>query len=127
MKEVSREVEYKGKVYKIVFNLNVMEAIQDKYGSIEAWGDLTDGTVDRDGNPLPEGETGEIDIKAFVFGFQEMINEGIEIDNEDNGTNDPPLTHKQVGRIISALTQEKVAREVNDLVIDSTKSDEKNG
>lgn len=127
MKEVSREVEYKGKVYKIVFNLNVMEAIQDKYGSIEAWGDLTDGTVDRDGKPLPEGETGEIDIKALVFGFQEMINEGIEIDNEDNGTNDPPLTHKQVGRIISALTQEKVAREVNDLVIDSTKSDEKNG
>lgn len=126
MKEVSREIEYKEKKYKIVFNLNVIEAIQDNYGSVEAWGNLTDGTVGRDGEPLKEGETGEVDIKALIYGFQEMLNEGIEIDNEDNGTNDPPLTHKQVGRIISALTQEKVAEEVNNLVIESVNSDEKN-
>lgn len=126
MKEVSREIEYKGKKYKIVFNLNVMESIQDNYGSFEAWGNLTDGTVGRDGEPLKEGETGEVDIKALIFGFQEMLNEGIEIDNEDNGTNDPPLTHKQVGRIISVLTQEKVSEEVNNLVIESVNSDEKN-
>ena len=30
MKEISKTLEYKGKEYKLVFNLNVMEVIQDK-------------------------------------------------------------------------------------------------
>ena len=45
MKEISKEFEYKGKEYKLVFNLNVMEVIQDKYGTLENWGKLTDGIV----------------------------------------------------------------------------------
>lgn len=29
MKSAAQEIEYKGKTYKLVFDLNVMEAIQD--------------------------------------------------------------------------------------------------
>ena len=34
MKDIYGELEYKGKKYKTVFNINVMEAIQDEFGSI---------------------------------------------------------------------------------------------
>ena len=44
MKEMRNEIEYNGKKYSIVFNLNVMEAIQEEYGTIGEWGKLTDGT-----------------------------------------------------------------------------------
>ena len=30
MKDISKEIEYRGKTYKIVFNLNVMQLIQGR-------------------------------------------------------------------------------------------------
>ena len=33
---------------------------------------------------------GEPNAKAVIFGFTQMLNEGIEIDNEDNGTDTKP-------------------------------------
>lgn len=114
MKEVSSVINYKDKEYKIVFNLNVMEKIQEEYKTIQAWGDLTDGAK------------GEVNIKALVFGLTEMINEGIEIDNEDKGLNEPLLTHKKVGRMLSEIGLDKATKEINGIVIESTKSDEKN-
>ena len=104
---VTSTIEYKGKKFKLVFNLNVMEALQDKYGSLDKWGELTDGSQ------------GEPDIKALKFGFTEMLNEGIEIDNEDNGTNEPLLTSKQVGRIITEAGLENVQQKMNEVVIAS--------
>lgn len=114
MKEITGSFDYKGKEYKTVFNLNVMEKIQEQYKTVDAWAALTDGT------------SGEVDIKALIFGITEMINEAIDIDNEDNGTNDPFVTHKQVGRIVTAIGFEKAAEKMNDVVIESVKSDEKN-
>lgn len=113
MKEISSKVEYKGREYRIVFNLNVMEAIQDEYGTLDNWGALTDG----------EAHEGETDIKALIFGLREMLNEAIEIDNEDNGTNDPLLTRKQVGRMLTAIGVGKLTEDMNKLVVDSTKND----
>ena len=98
MKEKSGELEYRGKKYKTVDN----------------WAAMTDG------------KSGEVNIKALIFGIREMINEAIEIDNEDNGTNEPYLTHKQVGRIVTEIGFAKAAEKMNDLVIESVKSDEKN-
>lgn len=112
METVNRVIEYKGKTYKLVFNLNVMEAIQNEYGTLDKWGELTDG-----------GKNGETDIKALVFGFTEMVNEGIEIDNEDNGTNTPLLTHKQVARLLTDYGIDKATDNMNSLVVDSTKAD----
>ena len=114
MKETSSELEYKGKKYKIVFNLNVMEAIQNEYGTIEKWGELTDNSQ------------GEPNAKAVIFGFREMLNEGIDISNEENGTDNKPLTLKQVGRMLTEIGLANGTSKINDVVVESTKSEEKN-
>ena len=114
IKEVSQEIDYNGKKYKIVFNLNVMQAIQDKFGSLDKWGELTD----------TKGK--EINIEPLLFGFKEMLNEGIDIDNEKNGTDIPLLTQKQVGRILTEIGLNEALTKVNGVVVDSSKSDEKN-
>lgn len=114
MKEVSKIINYKGKDYKLVFNLNVMETIQEEYKTVNKWGELTDG------------KSGEVDVKALKFGFAAMLNEGIDIDNEDNGTNEPFLTLKQVGRMLSEIGFNQVTEDMNEVVVESVKSDEKN-
>ena len=142
MKDMCGHIQYKGKDYKVVFNLNVMEAIQEEYGSVDVWGDLPDGTEyakreyikqtgSEDGwDDLKEEDRkkyeGEPDAKAVIFGFTEMINEGIDIDNEENGTNEKPLTLKQVGRMITEIGLGSATRVMNKTVVDSVKSEEKN-
>lgn len=116
MKEISKELEYKGKTYKLVFNLNVMEVIQEKYGTLENWGKITDGTENN----------GEPNAKAVIFGITEMLNEGIDIENEKNGTEEKMLTYKQVGRMITEIGIQASTQLMNGVVIDSTQSAEKN-
>ena len=115
MKDAMQTIEYRGKTYKLAFDLNVMEAIQDEYGSIEAWGKLTE----------PD-DGGEPNIKALVFGVTEMINEGIEIANDEDGTDEKPLTHRKVARILTEVGLESVADKMQKSVIDSTEDDSKN-
>lgn len=114
MKDAMQTIEYKGKTYKLVFDLNVMEAIQDEYGSIEAWGKLI------------EPKVGEPNVKALVFGVMEMINEGIEISNEDDGTDEKTLTHRQAARVLTEVGLQAVTDKVQKTVIDSTADDSKN-
>ena len=114
MKEMKSEINYKGQKYHLVFNLNVMEEIQAEYGSIESWGKMTDG------------EDGEPNAKAIIFGLTAMLNEGIDIDNEENGTDLKPFTHKQVGRLLTEVGIDTATAKLNEAVIESTKSDEKN-
>lgn len=116
MKEISKTLEYKDKKYKLIFNLNVMEVIQEKYGTLESWGKLTDG-AENDGEP---------NAKAIIFGITAMLNEGIDIDNEENGTKEKMLTKKQVGRMITEIGLKASAKLMNGVVIDSTQSAEKN-
>lgn len=114
MKDVDKKFEYKGKEYRLAFNLNVMEEIQDEYETLDKWGSLTDGS------------SGEVNAKAVIFGFTAMLNEGIEMDNEDNGTDIKPFTHKQVGRLLTEIGLENMTQQLNDVVVESTKSVEKN-
>ena len=114
IKEVSSKITYKDKEYKLVFNLNVMEKIQDAYQTLDNWGSLTDG------------KEGEVNVKALVFGITEMINEAIDIDNEDNHTSEPFVTHKQVGRMLTEIGIKKAAENMNALVVESAKDDSKN-
>ena len=109
--ENTSKIEFKGKEIKLVFNLNVMQVIQEEYKTIDAWGKLTDGT------------SGEVDIKALIFGLTQMINEGIEIDNDENGTDEPLLTEKKVGRIITDVGLANATKALNQTVINSTKDD----
>lgn len=114
MKDFDSEIQYNGETYRLVFNLNVMEIIQEEYGTIEKWGELTDGA------------SGEPDAKAIIFGFREMLNEGIDIENEENGTDKKPLTLKQVGRMISEIGMLNATQTLNETIVESTKSEEKN-
>lgn len=148
MKEKETMFTVNGKEYKAIFNLNVMQSIQVEYGTFESWGELTDGffydengerklKLDSDGNPIIKKiknkngeevevevyETKEVDIKALIFGIKEMINEAIDIDNENNQLNQPLLTEKQVGRLITAMGIEKATSKLNETVIESTKDD----
>ena len=115
MKDVNGAIQYKDKEYKLVFNLNVMELIQEEYGTLEKWGGLTDGS------------SGEVNAKAVIYGFAAMLNEGIDIANEENGTNDKPLTLKQVGRMITDVGLNNATAALNETVVKSTESEVKNG
>ena len=115
MKDINGKIQYKDREYSLVFNLNVMEKIQEKYGTLEEWGNLTDGS-----------KNGEPDAKAVIYGFTEMLNEGIDIENEENGTDIKPLTLKQVGRIITEIGIADATKTLNETVVESTKSEEKN-
>lgn len=114
MKDVTATIQLKDKTYPMIFNLNVMEEIQSKYGTLEKWANLTDG------------KAGEPDAKAVIFGFLQMINEGIDIENEKNGTQNAFLTHKQVGRILTEYGIVEATKQLNATVIASTQPTEKN-
>ena len=115
MKDVNGKIQYKGQEYTLVFNLNVMEQIQEKYGTVDKWAELTDGS-----------DTKEPNAKAVIFGFACMINEGIDIENDENGTDIKFLTLKQVGRLITDVGLAEATATLNDTVINSTKGEEKN-
>ena len=56
-----------------------------------------------------------------------MLNEGIDIDNEENGTDNPLLTLKQVGRMITELGTGEAMNALNQTVVKSSQNTEKNG
>ncbi len=112
MKDYKFDFELDGKKYSLVFNLNVMEAIQNKYGSVQKWGRLTDN---KNGS--------EPNAKALIFGFTEMMNEAIDMENEDNGTNKPLMTLKQVGRLITRAGIKESASKLNTVITESVKDE----
>lgn len=112
MKDYKFEFELEEKKYTLVFNLNVMEAIQNKYGSVQKWGRLTDNKNGQEPN-----------AKALIFGFTEMINEAIDIENDEKGTNNPLLTLKQVGRLITKAGLQESAKKLNQVIVESVKDD----
>ncbi len=93
----------------ICFNLNVMEEIQEKYGSMQKWGEMVENK-----------EIGEPQIKDLKYGLASMINEGIDIENERTGSNVQPLTDKQIGRIIGRIGFKKIIDAVKELTVKST-------
>jgi hypothetical protein len=114
IKDYKFDLEIENKKYRLMFNLNVMQEIQEEYKTLEKWGELTDG------------KSGEVNVKALIFGLTAMMNEAIEIENEEEGTNKPLLTKKQVGRLITKAGIEKSANKLNEAIVESTKSDLKN-
>lgn len=109
-------IEYKGQKYDIVFDINVIETLQIKYGSFNKWTDLI--------QPTKKGQ--ECNLEALKFGFCEAINEGIDIANEDRENKLEFLTLKQVGRIITDLGFKNINEKMQEAIIESAKSEEKN-
>lgn len=114
IKDYKFNLEIDNKEYGLMFNLNVMQEIQEEYKTLEKWGELTDG------------KSGEVNVKALIFGLTCMMNEAIEIKNDEEGLNEPLLTQKQVGRLITKAGIEKSANKLNEAIVESTKSDVKN-
>ena len=112
MKDIKSYIQYKGEQIPMVFNLNVMEQIQEEYGSIRKWGEKVDGT---DGEP---------NIKHLKRGLMLMFNEGIDIENEDKEQKRAFLTDKQVGRIITEIGIEEAIKKMLDLQTQSTEVEE---
>lgn len=114
MKDYKFDFEVEGVKYSLVFNLNVMEAIQEEFGTVQKWGELTDG------------KGSEVNVKALTFGLTEMINEGIDIENETAEIKKPLLTRKQVARLVTKMGVENATTKLNTAIVESTKSEEKN-
>lgn len=115
MKDISKEIEYRGKNYKIVFNLNVMQLIQERFGTVEAWGEA-----------MSQEKGKEPKASDIIYGFWAMLNEGIDIDNETALPHEKkePLTLKQVGRMLTEVGINGAAAEMKSLVVESTKGDD---
>lgn len=111
MKNTVIHIETEKKKYPLIFNLNVMEEIQEQYGSLDEWGKMTEN---------PDGA----DIKVLKYGIKAMINEAIDIENEENGTNEPMVTDRQVGRILTEVGIKKVFEKIHEITIASTKSED---
>lgn len=103
----------------LAFNLNVMAEIQTEFGSVSAWTELLE---DDDENPKRNGEP---DMKAFIGGFTIMLNEGVAIENEDNGTEKKPFTRRDVGRLIGKWGQDAVSTAMKQAITSSTDTGEK--
>ena len=116
MKNNATYIEYKGNKYEIVFDINVLESIQKEYGSFNKWSDLVS----------PSKKDEECDMGALKFGFCEALNEGIDIANEDRDEKVEFLTLKQVGRIITEIGLGTANAKLQEAVVESAKSDEKN-
>ena len=97
--------------FPLVFTLNVMESIQEKYGTIEAWSNL----IQRDGEP---------DIKALKFFITEAINEGLEIEAEKNSEQRKAITSKKAGRILTEIGLSGAASKIMATISDSVEMDE---
>ena len=111
MKNIIVHIETEKKKYPLIFNLNVLEEIQEQYGSLDKWGELTKG----DGVP---------NIKDLKAGIMAMMNEAIDIENEENGTNEPFLTARQVGRIVSQVGIVETLQKIREMTVASTKSED---
>ena len=111
MKNTVVYIKTEKKEYPLAFNLNVMEEIQEAYGSLENWGRITQGA-------------GEAKVKDLKVGILAMINEAIDMQNEENNTNEPMLTAKQVGRIMTEVGIDKVVSAIQEITIASTKGED---
>ena len=103
-------LETKTEKYPLVFTLNVMESIQEKYGTIEAWSNL----IQRDGEP---------DIKALKFFITEAINEGLEMEAEKTGEKREAISTKKAGRILTEIGLSGAANKNMATISDSVEMD----
>lgn len=115
MLDIVKHITVGEKEYPIAFTFNVMELIQEKYGSLRKWGEVLRPTT---------GE--EPKIKDLKWTITEFINEGIDIENENKNEKRPFVTEKQAGRIISCVGIADITATVQNITVNSTETDSKN-
>lgn len=97
--------------FPLAFTLNVMESIQDEYGTLSEWSELIRNQK-------------EPNIKALKFFITEAINEGIDIENEKSDEKRASISSAKAGRIITEIGFQKVAKTINKMVSESVKTKE---
>lgn len=111
-------IEYNGEKYKVVLNFNVMEKLEKKYGTYDKWLSL----ISNEEN---------LDISAVIYGFKQIFNEGIRIDNKNlmkkynSGelTEKPQLREKlskaDVGEMLTEIGLNQAAEKMAEVLKDS--------
>jgi len=118
-----KHITIDNKEYPLAFTLNVMESVQEKYGSIEKWADKLEPKAYKN-KETGEMITPEPNIKDLIWTFKEFINEGIDIENEEKGENREMLTHKQVGRLLTKAGVNNVTGMLMNLAVEATNTGE---
>lgn len=106
-------IKANGVTYPVAYTLNVMEEVQEEFGSIDKWA-----------NAISPKDKKEANIKALVWTYEHFINEGIDIENETLDEKRPFISHKQAGRILTSTGLEKATETIQDATIAATKTDE---
>lgn len=113
MKDLYRTIKHGDKTYKLAFTINVAETIQEKYKSIDEW-------------VKKVSPDGEINLSALKYGLGLMINEGIDIDNFENNTENPHYTDQQIGWILTEIGTDTALSEMAKATTEGAQSAEKN-
>lgn len=118
MLEKQEYLEVGEEKYPLAVTLNVIETMQNKYGTITKWkklmlGFIEEKKIDKKGNEIIEWkENDELSAKDLKFFVMESINEGIDIENEKRDNKRPFVTDKQVGRIISQVGSVTILKKI---------------
>lgn len=112
MKEKVTYLDDENKI-PMIFTLNVMQEIQEKYGSLEKWKDM-----------VFKNDDGEPEIKPLLFGLTAMANEGIDIVNEDSEAKLEFVSEKQMGREITKIGLLEATKRMGNTVVNGTTTDE---
>lgn len=104
-------LETKTEKYPYIFSINVMEKIQDEYGTIDRFLNL----IQREGEP---------DIKALKFFMTEAINDGIDIENDKTGEKRKSITSKKVGWVLTEIGFSNIGNKVTDAILSSVATDD---
>jgi hypothetical protein len=99
-------LEIDDKKYPFFCGFNVLEELQDRYGSIDKWDKKISGKE--------EGSNGEISVTDLKIALTLMLNEGADIKETET------LTEKEVGRLIGNYGLQKsyvfVQEQVSDCI-----------
>ena len=106
------------KKYPLIFNLNVMEIIQNKYGSLRKWQESI--FVDKESE---DKEQLEPNISDVIFGLKEMMNEAVDILNEEREEKQTLFTDKQVERIITKIGLKGSTNKIGESILKANKVD----
>ena len=96
--------------FPLAFTLNIMEALQDEYGTLSEWSELIRNQK-------------EPNIKALKFFITEAINEGLEIEAERTGEKPKAITSKKAGRILTEIGLSGAANKIMATISDSVEMD----
>ena len=120
MKDISDTLEYKGKQYKIVFDFNVMQDLQEEYGTFNNWVEEAYGK-----------KSGEPSVKALSFAIMSMVNNGIDEANEDRKPEEQEkyITARTANRMLTEFAKTKglnnVIKQIDGLMSDSLQGGKK--